>query len=120
MKRHTVMFSAMLGASVILGSLGCTQQGTNAEAKPGATAQASAPEAKSVESVFTIGGMTCVSCANTIRDAVTKQPGVQNAIVMYADEELRVTWSPDATPDQDAVMKAVRDAGYTIEPSSGS
>lgn len=114
MKRHTITIAVMLGASITLGELGCTQQDTT----PAAKHEATTPTAKkSAESVFTIGGMTCVSCANTIRDAVIKQPGVQNAIVMYADEELRVTWAPDATPDHDAVTKAVRGEGYTIKPA---
>jgi Cu+-exporting ATPase len=58
-----------------------------------------------------IGGMTCASCAMRVEKALTKLPGVARASVNLATETATVNLS-DAAADPDALIAAVRKAGY--------
>jgi Cu+-exporting ATPase len=62
--------------------------------------------------VLQVSGMRCAACAASIEDAVAGVPGVSEAVVNFATEQLAVGWDGDATPDDAAVIEAVRVAGY--------
>ncbi|WP_333893226.1 heavy metal translocating P-type ATPase [Mycolicibacterium gadium] len=61
---------------------------------------------------LSISGMTCASCANRIERKLNKLEGV-SATVNYATEKAKVTY--DDTVDTQALVAAVKDAGYTAE-----
>lgn len=82
-----------------------------------APAAADAPRAPAQlnRSTYAVGGMTCVSCANTIREGVMKLPGVTLATVLFVDEELVVDWAPGAARDDDAVVARVVELGFSAQ-----
>ncbi|WP_414839549.1 heavy metal translocating P-type ATPase [Carnobacterium sp. TMP28] len=60
---------------------------------------------------FTIDGMHCASCAQTVEKAVKKLPGVQSSTVNLATEKLTVDFDQSKITDKD-ILSAVADAGY--------
>ncbi len=62
--------------------------------------------------VFSIDGMTCASCAQTVEKAVQKLPGVKTANVNLATEKMNIQFDSSALTEAD-IQKAVADAGYT-------
>ena len=56
-----------------------------------------------------IDGMSCAHCVRAVRDALGELPGVQVERVELGSAT--VTYDPART-DRDAVLDAVRDAGY--------
>ncbi|KZT24525.1 heavy metal translocatin [Neolentinus lepideus HHB14362 ss-1] len=63
--------------------------------------------------VFSVGGMTCASCSNTITELVSQLPGVSAITVNLLGK------SADATIERrdvaDAIVEAIDDAGYEAE-----
>lgn len=59
-----------------------------------------------------IGGMGCDGCANTVKMALERQPGVANVLVDLANESAVVEYTAGAVSVQELV-KAVEEAGYT-------
>ncbi|MEG0475535.1 MAG: heavy metal translocating P-type ATPase [Carnobacterium sp.] len=65
---------------------------------------------------FTIEGMTCASCAQTVEKAAKKLPGVQEANVNLATEKLTIDYDQANLSEKD-IQAAVADAGYqTMSP----
>ncbi|QHA87854.1 heavy metal translocating P-type ATPase [Serratia rhizosphaerae] len=62
---------------------------------------------------FPVVGMTCASCVGRVERALKAVPGVADASVNLATERAFVTFS--GAPDVAAAVKAVNDAGYTVE-----
>lgn len=62
--------------------------------------------------VFSIDGMTCASCAQTVEKAAQKLPGVKTANVNLATEKMNIQFDSSALTEAD-IQKAVADAGYT-------
>ncbi|GAB3611741.1 heavy-metal-associated domain-containing protein [Humibacter ginsengisoli] len=60
---------------------------------------------------YDVTGMTCEHCELSVREEVSEVPGVEDIRVSAQDGRLVVTSS--ATIDDDAVLSAVREAGYT-------
>jgi copper chaperone CopZ len=60
---------------------------------------------------YDVTGMTCEHCELSVREEVSEVPGVEDIRVSAQDGRLVVTSS--ATIDDDAVLNAVREAGYT-------
>lgn len=60
---------------------------------------------------FSIDGMTCASCAQTVEKAVSKLSGVQLATVNLATEKMSVALDP-AVLNSAEVITAVEEAGY--------
>lgn len=61
--------------------------------------------------VFSVRGMHCANCANTVEKLLLKQDGVFEASVSYAAESCRVVFDPGrADPEQFAAL--IRKAGY--------
>lgn len=66
---------------------------------------------------FPIVGMHCASCAKLIERKLSKTPGVNSAMVNYANEIATVDVEPKVT-DQD-LAKSVGEAGYTAVFAAG-
>lgn len=61
--------------------------------------------------VFTIEGMTCASCAQTVENTAKKLPGVDDATVNLATEKLNIQYN-QADLSEAEIQQAVADAGY--------
>ncbi|HJB24931.1 MAG TPA: heavy metal translocating P-type ATPase [Candidatus Jeotgalibaca pullicola] len=60
---------------------------------------------------FSIEGMTCASCAQTVENATKKIVGEGNATVNLATEKMSVQYNPEAISVSD-ITEAVADSGY--------
>lgn len=60
---------------------------------------------------FSIEGMTCASCAQTVEKAAQNLPGVQTAVVNLATEKLSLHYDQGALSEND-IIQAVNKAGY--------
>ena len=56
---------------------------------------------------FSIEGMTCASCAQTIEKSINKLPGVKTATVNLATEKMTVQFDELSLTESD-IKKAVR------------
>ena len=65
---------------------------------------------------FSLSGMTCTACAARIEKVLAKLPGV-DAVVNFAAEKAHVRIIPGLT-DADAIIAAIKSAGYTAQLSS--
>lgn len=63
---------------------------------------------------FDVEGMTCASCAVRIERVLSKQEGVDTALVNFAGSEARVVAEPGV--DLDELVEAVRKIGYDMHP----
>ncbi|MCL2748347.1 MAG: cadmium-translocating P-type ATPase [Oscillospiraceae bacterium] len=63
--------------------------------------------------VFTVKGMSCVSCAQGLEKAIRKLDGVAVASVNFAAEKVSVTYNPETARLSD-IWEAVRKAGFTV------
>ena len=61
---------------------------------------------------YTVVGMTCAHCVNSVTEEVTQVPGVTSVDVDLASGDLTVT--SDTTIDDSAVQAAVEEAGYQV------
>ena len=64
---------------------------------------------------FDVSGMTCGSCAARVQRALSRQPGVSEALVNYATGRATVELEPGAL-DPDQLVVAVQHAGYGASP----
>ncbi|MGC6768678.1 heavy metal translocating P-type ATPase [Enterococcus sp. LJL51] len=64
-----------------------------------------------VQKIYTIEGMTCASCAQTVEKAVKRLNGVEQATVNLATEKLSVSYNPEIQNSSE-IAAAVKDAGY--------
>lgn len=64
------------------------------------------------QGTYSIEGMVCTSCAQTIEKTVNKLDGVKRASVNYATEQLSVNY--DESISIDDISTAVSDAGYSV------
>ncbi len=60
-----------------------------------------------------IGGMSCSFCADTLRQAVRRLPGVEEVSVSLAHEEALVRYDP-ARVTEAQIADAIRSVGYTV------
>ncbi|MFL9932193.1 heavy metal translocating P-type ATPase [Paraburkholderia sp. RL18-103-BIB-C] len=65
-----------------------------------------------------VEGMTCASCVSRVEKAISKVPGVERATVNIATERANVTTDSSVVPD--ALVEAVKRAGYEVPQSSTS
>ena len=63
-------------------------------------------------STYTVVGMTCGHCVNSVTEEVTQVPGVTAVDVDLASGGLTVT--SHSTIDDSAVQAAVEEAGYQV------
>ncbi len=73
------------------------------------------PEKTDASCEWTVLGMDCGSCANKIKDAVARLPGVSDISVALMTERLKLTLDEAQTP-RDRVEATVKSLGYGIAP----
>lgn len=70
------------------------------------------PLHNSNENHLIIDGMTCASCVRHVEKAIQSVDGVDNAVVNLATGRAHITFA--STPKFDAVVKAIKKAGYDV------
>lgn len=73
----------------------------------------SAPRQNLDTLVVEIEGMTCEACAATVEKALASVPGVAGVEVSYEERQAVVVAEP--TVSEEALKRAVMDAGYTVK-----
>jgi len=63
--------------------------------------------------VLDIGGMSCVTCAQTIEKRLPKLNGVLYSTINFAAEKAIIDYDPNLV-DQKAIEKAISDVGYKV------
>jgi Cu+-exporting ATPase len=64
---------------------------------------------------FVVEGMTCQNCARKVQQAAQAVAGVASVSAQMDTGRLTVRWQTEAAPNAQAVMLAVRKAGYGIK-----
>ncbi|MBI1923013.1 cation-translocating P-type ATPase [Candidatus Poribacteria bacterium] len=72
------------------------------------------PENQACDAEFRVGGMDCPTCADKIREALSKLKGVERCDVQFTAEKLSLAYVPNQTTLAD-IEKRVRDLGYSLE-----
>ncbi len=65
-----------------------------------------------VPTEFSVSGMTCQNCARHVTEAIQSVDGVASATVQLEAGRANVRWQPNATPDGNAVVRAITAAGF--------
>ncbi|XP_027358787.1 copper-transporting ATPase RAN1-like isoform X1 [Abrus precatorius] len=60
---------------------------------------------------FTIGGMTCAACVNSVEGILRNLPGVKRAVVALATSSGEVEYDPSVI-SKDDIVNAIEDAGF--------
>ncbi|CAL0334915.1 unnamed protein product [Lupinus luteus] len=60
---------------------------------------------------FTIGGMTCAACVNSVEGILRNLPGVKRAVVALSTSLGEVEYDPSVT-SKDDIVNAIEDAGF--------
>ncbi len=68
---------------------------------------------KSERLVLDIGGMSCVTCAQTIEKRLSKLKGVTQATVNFAAEKAIIDYNPDIV-NQKTIEAAIAEVGYRV------
>ncbi|WP_341317199.1 heavy metal translocating P-type ATPase [Paraburkholderia sp. IMGN_8] len=82
------------------------------EATPAASVEAATAAQAPQATELAIGGMTCASCAMRVEKALAKVPGVAGVSVNLATETATVNLVDAASSPPDALIEAVKKAGY--------
>lgn len=64
-----------------------------------------------ISTTIAVAGMSCGSCAKHVEKAVLALPGIHTARVDLAEASVLVEYE-DAAVSQEAIAKAIEDAGY--------
>ncbi|MDW8310493.1 MAG: cation transporter, partial [Verrucomicrobiales bacterium] len=86
-------------------------QGSSFNSSSGSASQAAGSAPGAVVELL-VSGMTCPNCARHVAEAIQRVPGVRSATVQLDAGRACVRWSPEVRPDMEAVLRAVRAAGY--------
>ncbi len=71
-----------------------------------------APREASTLMEFNVRGMTCQNCARHVREAISSVPGVATASVNLEQNTATARWTAESAPDVQAVVSAIKSAGY--------
>ncbi len=82
----------------------------------GASHDSSPRTAKYTQVSFTVDGMTCKACAESVETKLHELKGVQRVRVSYEKSRADVEFDPSAITSQQ-LEKAIRDAGYKVRAS---
>ena len=77
---------------------------------------AGAPPASSTRTEIAVNGMTCSGCARNVNEAIQSVPGVASAMVSLEQKQATVRWASGKSADVQAVVEAIRKAGYEASP----
>ncbi|SUO95423.1 heavy-metal-associated domain-containing protein [Suttonella ornithocola] len=64
-----------------------------------------------MQKIFTIDGMTCNGCANSVKNALESVPGISEVTVNLAEKQVAVVFDEKKISSQD-IIDAIEDAGY--------
>jgi copper ion binding protein len=64
---------------------------------------------------FTVGGMSCGGCVQSVTKAIARLPGVRNVDVSLANNAATVEYD-DATVEPAAIVAAIEAAGFEAAP----
>jgi len=65
---------------------------------------------------FSVTGLNCQNCVRKATTALLTVPGVASAVVSLEPPRATIRWRPDATPSADAVLRALKSAGFDATP----
>ncbi len=65
-------------------------------------------------------GLNCQSCVRKATAALQAVPGIASAVVSLEQSRASVRWQPNATASSDAIIRALKEAGYEAEPIRNS
>jgi MerR family copper efflux transcriptional regulator len=88
-----------------------TRRGRSARAQAKRTSQRQGASRNMKTGIFTIKGMHCDGCAETIKALLAREPGVTTAVVSFKDGNARVLYDPAAT-SAERLIAAIERAGY--------
>lgn len=60
--------------------------------------------------------MTCGNCARHVTEAIQNVPGIRSVALSLEKQNAAIQWKDDADQNADAVIAAIRKAGYDAEP----
>lgn len=80
-----------------------------AQKKPSSKRRGASSAMKTV--IFTVEGMHCDGCAETIKALLSLEPGVRAATVLFKGRNARVLYDPAAT-GEDRLIAAIKRGGY--------
>ena len=63
--------------------------------------------------VFKIEGMSCDGCANTVKNALEKEAGVQSVSVSFAARDARVAYDPQSVAEE-RLVAAIEKPGFRV------
>lgn len=63
--------------------------------------------------LFTIEGMNCDACANTIKALVEKEDGVRVASVSFSERSARVLYDPKTVPEE-RLVETIQKRGFRV------
>ncbi len=63
--------------------------------------------------LFTIEGMNCDACANTIKTLVEKEDGVRAASVSFSEGSARVLHDPKTVPEE-RLVETIQRRGFRV------
>jgi copper chaperone CopZ len=87
--------------------------GTRARVRSSSAARAGRTESWMKTSVFTIEGMNCDACANTIKSLVEKEAGVRMASVSFTERMARVLYDSQ-TVQEDRLVDVIQTPGFRV------
>jgi cation transport ATPase len=67
-----------------------------------------------IHEVYSIGGMSCASCAASVERVTRAMPGVEESSVNLTTEKLSITYDPEQINAADIIAK-VTGVGFTVE-----
>ncbi|HHX92666.1 MAG TPA: copper-translocating P-type ATPase [Clostridiales bacterium] len=67
-----------------------------------------------IHEVYSIGGMSCASCAASVERVTRAMPGVEESSVNLTTEKLSITYDPEQVNAADIIAK-VTGVGFTVE-----
>lgn len=76
-----------------------------------AAVASNAADSHDARATIAVSGMTCDGCAQSVRLALAKVPGVKSAEVSFKEERAIVVFDPAAT-NPDKLRNAINDTGY--------
>lgn len=62
---------------------------------------------------FTVEGLRCNACAETVKRLVEREPGVKAVSVSYADRQARILYEPEAV-SEDQLAATIEKPGYRV------
>jgi copper chaperone CopZ len=96
----------MFACVFLLGSSGCTTEGTNVNAE--------FTQEGTETRVYEVFGMDCPGCHGGLEKLVKNIPSIHDAKANWKEKQLMVTVKPGYTLDDEEIYDAIRRANFTV------